>query len=270
MAWFRGKQAKGDTILRVRIDDVDIASISQDELPAEKQPSVQIDGPTPALIFTDRNAKEHVFDLTDTRQSCSWAHFSIRMHPNFAVQADCLLSHSRDIPQLEFSRGKTPGLRLQPFFVSESDVNPGELIGRGLFQRCLHFSGSITPGNVSLLCLCDVCRRSFHLQSFHAGFSHLAYFYCDSGIHTLVADQSLDDVPPVLGSVDLDSLARFEATLPPCRKCGGAFRYYNPLRCPHCAATYIDFQRFPKERENEYYGNHLFRDEVQSWAATKS
>lgn len=33
------------------------------------------------------------------------------------------------------------------------------------------------------------------------------------------------------------------------------FRYYNPLRCPHCSATFIDFERYKDMRPNEYYGN---------------
>ena len=55
------------------------------------------------------------------------------------------------------------GVRFQPFMLPEFTVDTSDLAGKGLFDRGLHFPGSITPGNVSVLCLCDSCKKSFRL-----------------------------------------------------------------------------------------------------------
>jgi hypothetical protein len=137
--------------------------------------------------------------------------------------------------------------------------------GQGLFARGFHFSGRVTSGGISLLCLCDACHGTFRLQSFHAGFSEIAYFYCSRGPHTLAAKYWVEDAPPLLVAPDPAALRRFEARVPPCAACGGDFRYMNPFRCPLCLAPYIDFHRHPGLREREYYGNRLYGGTLQWW-----
>jgi tRNA(Ile2) C34 agmatinyltransferase TiaS len=67
-----------------------------------------------------------------------------------------------------------------------------------------------------------------------------------------------------MAPADPAAVARLEARLPPCKRCGKGFRYANSFRCPGCGAPYIDFQRHPEQRQGEYYGNHLYGDEVQA------
>lgn len=114
----------------------------------------------------------------------------------------------------------------------------------------------MTRANVSLLCLCDECGSSFRLQSFHSGFSALDYFYCESGLHTLVVPAQIAHAPE---RFDPDALA----ALPPCRECGKRFRYLNALRCPGCHSPYIDFAGHPDIRAGEYYGNFFYGGELQ-------
>jgi hypothetical protein len=80
--------------------------------------------------------------------------------------------------------------------------------------------------------------------------------YSDSGTHTLIISGDTHGVPPAMGKPDLESVKKLEAVLPKAPD-GTAFRYLNPLRCPHCGAAYIDFVKFPNDREDEYYGNYL-------------
>lgn len=107
-----------------------------------------------------------------------------------------------------------------------------------MFYRGLHYPGLITRGNISLSCICDHCGVSFRLQSFHAGFSNCDYMYSSSGLYTLVYREA--PATPI--------------TAPD----GSTFARLNPLRCPHCQAPYIDFERYPSLRNTEYYGHTLF------------
>lgn len=179
------------------------------------------------------------------------------------MEGDCLLGVSPTLPLDSFQQGTTLGIRLQPFYLPECEGDPSELIGRGLFFRGLHFSGVVTPGNVSHIAICDMCRRSFRFQSFHAGFSNLMYFYCESGIHTLVVSSDAEGAPQLLTDSSHQLIKAFEAKLPPCERCGKHFGYFNSFRCPRCSAPYIDFQRYPSQRSGEYYGNYMYGDQVQ-------
>jgi predicted amidophosphoribosyltransferase len=76
-----------------------------------------------------------------------------------------------------------------------------------------------------------------------------------------------DQIPgcpqPLQETIDRTTLADVEAKMPLCSACGTRFRYFNPLRCPHCASPYLDFERFPQMRPFEYYGCILAGREVQ-------
>ena len=179
------------------------------------------------------------------------------------MQPDCIVTRSaEENPQEAFKNG-AKGVRFQPFMLPEFKGDAPDLIGKGLFYRGLHYPGTITPGNVSAMCVCDHCHKSFRLQSFHAGFGDVSYLYCSGGLHTLVASSYIKDAPPVMGKADMESVAQFERRLPKCRECGGSFGYLNPLLCPHCREAFIDFKRYPQEREKEYYGNHAYGTAMQ-------
>lgn len=256
-----GMGEAGPPLLRITLDGREIAAFGRRR---ELTAAAELKGAGPELVFHDAQGGRITFDLSPLLpDGFPWIHFSLRISPAFGVQADALLGPSVNPPLESFARLQTPGVRLQPFLLPENGGGNGRFQGRGLMARGFHHSGAVTPGNVSLLCLCDACGRTFRLQSFHAGSANLAYFYCSGGLHTLVMSGFDEDAPPLLREPDPVMLDRLHMRLPPCERCGGAFRYSHPLRCPHCAAPYIDFGRFPAERAAEYYGNTLFGETAQ-------
>ncbi|HEX8565807.1 MAG TPA: hypothetical protein VF648_09055 [Pyrinomonadaceae bacterium] len=254
-----------ENVLRVLLDTQELCSFTSSELSAEKKPVAELKSGQHLLHFVDSAGNARSFDLSSVfAEGGRFLHMSVRVGSTFAVQADCIVTEGTDDnPQEAYQSGDAIGVRFQPFMLPEFTGDTSELVGKGLFFRGLHFSGSVTPGNVSALCLCDYCQKSFRLQSFHAGFADLIYLYCSDGPHTLVASSRIEDAPPILGKADTESVARFERRLPKCHECGGSFRYMNPLLCPHCREPFIDFKRHPREREKEYYGNHLYGGSIQ-------
>jgi hypothetical protein len=267
---FKKKQEMHAPVLRVMLGDDEIVSVQRAEVPTEKLPVVELRSRNQSIRFIDSKGDVRSFDLASAfDEGARYFHMSIRVGPSFAVQPDGILTEKKNQDAQAAYKDGAKGLRFQPFLLPESSGNPSDLVGRGLFCRGLHFSGTVTPGNLSLMCTCDKCRQGFRLQSFHAGFSNMVYFYCSGGAHTLTASSYEDDAPPVLGKADPEALSRFESHLPACSECGGSFRYFNPLLCPHCKEPFIDFNSHPEEREREYYGNYVYGRSLQHYQSRK-
>lgn len=247
-------------VLKAFVGETELCQILSTELPVEKTPSIQANG-NQSFILEDSKGKRYQYDLNF--EDGSWVHFSIRVMQNLACQCDCLVNDSPEFSGSDLRTGKARGIRFSPIYLPGCKGNPADLHGKSLFYRGLHYSGRVTPGHVSLSCLCDQCERSFRLQSFHAGFGNCGYFYSDSGKDTLIVDNSVPGCPPAVGKPDIEALAKLEASLPLANKDQTHFRYLNPLRCPHCGAAYIDFEKFPGQRENEYYGNYFYGEKPQ-------
>jgi hypothetical protein len=191
-------------------------------------------------------------------------HASIRILDNLGLMMDGVVSLDEhdDRAGAAVDRGHrfVEGIRFQPLFIGAARGKNALTVGKGLFERGLHFSGIVTPGNVRACCFCDRCGGAFSLEHFHTGFGQDLgdgqYFYCERGIHTAIVDPDrLPGCPyPLQKTIDPARVAEAEAKLPRCAACGTAFRYLNPLRCPYCAAPYLDFERFPGMRPSEYYG----------------
>lgn len=241
------------TVLNVLLNGEEIAVIKASDLPCEVTPSRPI-RPDALLEFVDGAGTRHAHSLGDLS---GWLHLSVRVHKSLVCQSDCIVSNSENLDPTALGSGSAAGIRFQPFFLPGSSGDPNALLGQGLFRRGLHFSGTVTPGSVRLSCECDHCRRTFQIQSFHAGFSNVGYMYSGSGANTLIIDDSVPGAPPALGKPDMKKLAALEAILPPAPD-GSRFSYLNPFRCPHCARPYIDFEAHPNLREQEYYGNTIF------------
>ncbi len=252
------------SLLTVLLNGKDICQISKAEIPCEKRISVSIPSMNGKLVFQDISGKRFVHSLSYEK---GWLHLSIRVHQNLACQVDCLVGKTEKDNEGDFAKGEIEGIRFQPFMISGSTSITDET-GKGLFQRGLHFSGTITPSNLSLSCICDNCQKSFRIKSFHAGFSNLSYFYSESGSQTLVVSSYVDGAPPAMGKPDLEKLAILEANLPKAKD-GTSFKYQNSFRCPHCGSAYIDFERFPEQREIEYYGNYFYGDEIKKFESEK-
>lgn len=240
-------------LLTVILNGDEIGHVDDGEQPCEIVAS-RVVQPGAIIEFVDAAEKRHAHSLAELS---GWAHISVRVHEGLACQADCAVTQTEAYDPDELLNGKGQGIRFQPFFLPGSTGDPNELKGQGLFRRGLHFSGTITPGSVRLSCECDCCARSFHVQSFHAGFSNAGYMYSGSGAYTLIIDERVPGAPPALGKPDDAALAKLEANLPVAPD-GTRFKYMNPFRCPHCHQPYIDFQAHPGLREGEYYGNCFF------------
>lgn len=239
-------------LLTVRVNGEHLCDVLLGEPPCEKTPKVQVAaGGTIEFIAADGTTHCHSLGAHS-----GWLQLSIRVHPNLACQADCIIGDSDTYGPDDIFSGRATGIRFQPFFLPGGAVRNEELFGTGLFARGLHFSGMVTPSNIILSCTCDHCKKSFQIQSFHAGFSRLGYFYSGSGTYTLTVPDMIPGAPAALSTPEPAALAALEGRLPTAPD-GTSYRYAHPFRCPHCAAPYIDFSRNRGERANEYYGNYL-------------
>jgi hypothetical protein len=229
-----------------------LATIHQDELPCEKLLSAKVTNQSKIECVVP-GCPSVVHHLNHEE---GWAHFSVRVSAGFACQIDCVVSQESTFDPTAITQGRATGVRFQPFLLPGARDSNNLLAGRSLFYRGFHFAGTVTPGTVSLSCICDSCEKDFRLQSFHAGFSGVGYFYSASGRYTLLVSEHVSGAPPALGKPDKVALAQLEACLPKAPD-GTTFSYLNSLRCPYCGATYIDFEAYPEQREGEYYGNTL-------------
>ena len=244
-------------LLRVLVNGEEVCVIAEDELPCEKLPSRKLEAGS-LIEFIDQGGDSHKHDLGDF---AGWFHFSVRVHPNKACQADCAITEGEEYDQNAFSAGQAKGIRFQPFFITGAQTSNSEFIGKGLFERGLHFNGNVTNGVISLSCECEYCRKSFIINSFHAGFSHLGYFYSDSGAYTLTVSDRISGSPAALSTPNKNELKALESQLPLAPD-GTKFKYTNPFRCPHCKEPYIDFAANSEQRAAEYYGNYFPNTEI--------
>ena len=249
--------ASDTPLLLVRLNGQDVCTVAQGDVPCEMKTTVET-GPEGFVEFIDPRGLTRRHDLGS---HAGWFHVSVRVHENLACQIDCIITKDRAHAPDALPKGEATGIRFQPFFLAGGAAQDEEFRGTGLFNRGLHFSGHVTPGTVLLSCTCDTCRRSFLIHSFHAGFSHVGYFYSGSGKHTLLVGVEVPGCPAPLSEPDAGPLAALEAALPPAPD-GTRFRYTNPFRCPHCAAAYIDFEGHPEYRPKEYYGNYFVGSEL--------
>lgn len=178
-------------------------------------------------------------------------HSAIKINANSSVQIDGYIT--KDSTGCETT---DEGVRFQPFFLSDRDEKNKELIGKGMFERGLHYSGYITPRNIRLICICDQCKKSFNVEFSHAGFSEVQYFYSSNSKETLIVpyDNNLINVPTQLQKeINIDELKEIENKLP--KSGDGKFEYYNSFKCPHCGDDYINFRANKEMRSYEYYLN---------------
>ncbi len=192
-------------------------------------------------------------------------HSSIRVLKNGAVMIDGIVSNDRG-SHATWEDNEYEAVRFQPFYLDQSENE--KLRGAGLFERGLHFSGTVTPLGVRAICICDECKKSFTLQHYHAGFSECQYFYSSDGRQTLSVHYSeVPNMPTQLQrSIDEGVLEAVERQLPKPTIGTGAFKYYNPLRCPHCGDAFVDFEKRKDQRPTEYYATRLVNHPLQKFS----
>lgn len=224
--------------------------------------------PVPEIKVYENNQLIRLYRIdtvsTNSNLTGQFLHSSIRVLDNSAVMIDGVISKS-DTSLPKWTDQDYEAVRFQPFFLSNANEKNIQLIGKGLFDRGLHFSGTVTPTTVRCVCICDNCRQSFSLQHFHAGFSELQYFYSTNSKETLLVPYgAIANMPTQLQeTIDLAILKKLESLLP--TFLDGHFRYFNSFKCPHCLTSFIDFEKFPEMRPKEYYGNTLLNQKPKKW-----
>jgi len=250
------------TGLNVLLDSAALAGAT----PLEVRPTVPLSEPAPTLTVEIDGGEFIRYTIDPLAKNPDltgqFLQLSVRVLPNLALMMDAIITKTDDPPP-EVTDPDCEAIRFQPLFLPQAATSNDIFRGKGLFERGLHFAGCITPGTVRCCCVCDECRQSFSLLHFHAGMGQSQYFYSGDSRETLVV--SLYEYPDFPGqladSIDLEALAAAEGKLPRPSRAAGEFRYYNPFRCPHCQAPYVDFEKFPEIRPGEYYGNTLINEQ---------
>jgi len=216
----------------------------------EEKPTIEIYEDNKLLRRFLIDTKKENPDLTG-----QFFHSSIRINRNSSVQIDGIISdNSKEYDE----NGER--IRFQPFFLSDKDEMNKSLIGKGMFQRGLHYSGLISSGNIRLICICDFCSSSFSVQFYHAGFSEIQYFYSDNSKETLIVNYGEIENLPFQNQKVIDENKILEVENKLSKTKDGSFKYYNNFCCPKCNEPYINFEENKYIRPNEYYVNFYLNE----------
>lgn len=216
-------------------------------------------------VYIDKKLKQiyHVDKVNENEVfNKKYFHIRIIIRENHALMIDGILSNKNTIDE---NNSENIQIRFHPLFISNEYFDPSQLKGKGLFHRGLHFPGYVTSSETRLVCICDECNKSFTIQSFHTGFSELNYFYSDDGLDTLtLSSREYQGLPGTTTKViDYEKIWEIESVLPKLSD-GQTFKYFNSFSCPHCLSPYIDFRKYPEDRQYEYYGNvHVGRKSIK-------
>ena len=215
--------------------------------------------PTIEIFEDDTLIRKFVVDtkIENPNLTGQFFHSSIRINRNSSVQIDGIISNNS-----EKYDDYGEGIRFQPFFLSDKDEMNKSLIGKGMFQRGLHYPGLISSSNIRLICICDFCTSSFSVEYYHAGFSEIQYFYSSNSKETLIVNYGVIENIPFQNQVDIDEniLLEVEKQLPKAKD--GNFKYYNNFCCPKCNEPYINFEVNKAIRPNEYYVNFYLNEKT--------
>lgn len=219
--------------------------------------------PTIEIYEDDNLLRKFVIDTKKENPDLTgqFLHSSVRINRNSSVQIDGLISNSS-----ENYDENGEGIRFQPFFLTDKDEMNKSLIGKGMFQRGLHYSGLISSGKIRLICICDFCSSSFSVQFYHSGFSETQYFYSNNSKETLIL--SYGDIANLpyqnQKQIDEKKIIELEKQLPETKD--GSFKYYNNFCCPKCYKPYINFEENKEIRPNEYYVNFYLNEKPMKYS----
>lgn len=257
--------------IKIKGNDIYISKPGLFGQKAEEYLSVlSFDNPTPTIKVFENSTLLKTFNIetltTNSNLTGQYFHISVRLLENDGVMIDGIVSKHND-KHPDWQDSDYEAIRLQPFFLTTADPTTKQLtIGKGVFERGLHYSGTVTPTTVRVICICDNCDKNFTVQHFHGGFSNSQYFYSDDSKQTLIVRYGeIKNLPTQLQkAVDEKIIAEVEAELPKPTKGKGSYRYYNSFCCPHCLSPYIDFQTNKQIRPTEYYGLKHINDKFYS------
>ena len=202
------------------------------------------------LCFIDSTLSITKFNLSSVlEEGLNWVDLSLQISEDFIVQADCRLGVDKEIPY------DPKAIMFQPLFLPECRLDL-DTKGKNIHKRGF-FSWWSGARNLSLLGLCDNCNDSFRLAIYDTGWAPEIYYYCEKGIHLLLAKPNRE-----FRLVDASTHHVIEAMLPECNICGTNFLLNNSFRCLHCGTPYLNLEAFPEER-SERYALSLYGEEYQ-------
>jgi len=217
--------------------------------------------PTIKVFENNTLLKTFIIETLTTNPNLAgqYLHVSVRLLENDGVMIDGVVSKQRD-RHLDWQDNDYEAIRFQPFYLTTADVaTRQQILGKGVFERGLHYSGTVTPTTVRVICICDICDKSFTVQHFHSGFSESQYYYSEDSKQTLIVPYDKIKNSPTHLQKEVDERI-IEEVLPKPTKGKGSYRYYNSFCCPHCLSPYIDFQKNKQIRQTEYYGLKYIND----------
>lgn len=228
-------------------------SSSKISIVINKRVTIRLDSYELNVYQNNKCLEKYVFETSNKKQK--YLHLFIRILSNYSLMIDGAVDNNYFYK--EKKAYEIEGIKFQPIILYPKYELNLKLKGMGLFDRGLHFSGIITPSNYTLCCICDECKKSFMIKSYHAGIGKYQYFYSEDGKETLLVPYGeIEDMPTQLcKNISDEIIEKVDTEL----KINGyeKFKFYNPFRCPFCGAAYIDFKKYPTIREYEYYSNVL-------------
>ena len=90
---------KSRAILKAYIDDKELCSISEHELPADKNPEIELNGTNHIFKLVDIDGKEYSHNLA---WESGFFAFSIRVYENLTCQSDCIWGGDKNLTTERF------------------------------------------------------------------------------------------------------------------------------------------------------------------------
>lgn len=224
----------------VKSGNEDLFSVGANEISSVNRIGFSLTKEKSDLSFTDSKNSKQIFDLSSVlSDGYNWVDICVQITKDYIVQADCRLG----------SNGTTPddpeNIMFQPILLPESNLVI-ETKGKNIHNRGF-FSWWSGSRKLSLIGICDYCRKSFRLSIRNTSGSPENYYYCKKGIHSLLAKPNRE-----YSYEDKSTHAELESRLPLCSECGDTFKRNNSFRCVHCEMPYLDLEAYPDEVKERY------------------
>lgn len=117
--------------------------------------------------------------------------------------------------------------------------------GQDLVAKGLKYQGYTTPTNIRLIGICPECKKSFAFHGYACYMGQNDVAYSDDGMDCCQVS--------AYSNIDKDNWS-YETD-------GKIFRYYNSFNCPYCGTPYIDYKKYPENKEYGVLGCvHLGRE----------
>lgn len=205
--------------------------------------SIFLNEKTPTIKLYEDNelVQEYVLETAKNEdfsnqyfQICIRAHF-LRDVPVAVLQIDGFVSENKETEKMT---NDNVGYRFEGHYLTHGDALAQRrfenINGLDLYDKGLRYPGYSTPSCVRLIGVCQVCGKSITFRSGNIYLTSDEPVYSDDGL-SVCSISSYETANPDFNKEEWMY-----------QKSGKTYRYYNPFRCPHCGAPYIDYQKHPE------------------------